>query len=147
MNQSVIYKPAHGGYSSDFAVSKDRVEDFRAIAEAAYGTESPLARNMSEAQQAAIVGGLQPHSVGDIYPLCVVAIANGDRIVYEVHDLQRDLVAIQRDYEEDDMSPIPEEPRFWHGASAAWNWANLLVEGKRWTLWRPRVGIKRTRGV
>lgn len=41
------------------------------------------------AQERAIAGGLQEHSVGDIYPLAVVGFGNGDFTHYEVHDIQR----------------------------------------------------------
>lgn len=39
------------------------------------------------AQEKAIVGGLQPHSVGKAYPLGVVAYANGDTTLYTVENV------------------------------------------------------------
>ncbi|MCA3173534.1 MAG: hypothetical protein ING25_10870 [Burkholderiales bacterium] len=46
-----------------------------------------------EPKAAAIAGGLQPHSVGDLYPLAVVTYANGDGTAIFVENLQEGTVA------------------------------------------------------
>ena len=46
-----------------------------------------------EPKAAAIAGGLQPHSVGDLYPLAVVTYANGEETSIFVENLQEGTVA------------------------------------------------------
>jgi hypothetical protein len=49
------------------------------------------------AQALAIAGGLQPHSVGDLYPLAVVTYDNGDDTTIFVENLQEGSVATQKE--------------------------------------------------
>jgi hypothetical protein len=51
----------------------------------------------TEPKAAAIAGGLQPHSVGDLYPLAVVTYANGEGTAIFVENLQDGTVAVLRD--------------------------------------------------
>jgi hypothetical protein len=46
-----------------------------------------------DTQAAAIAGGLQPHSVGELYPLAVVTYANGEGTAIFVENLQEGTVA------------------------------------------------------
>jgi hypothetical protein len=46
-----------------------------------------------EPKAAAIAGGLQPHSVGELYPLAVVTYANGEGTTIFVENLQEGTVA------------------------------------------------------
>jgi hypothetical protein len=48
----------------------------------------------SEPKAAAIAGGLQPHSVGELYPLAVVTYANGEGTTIFVENLQEGTVAV-----------------------------------------------------
>ena len=50
-----------------------------------------------EPKAAAIAGGLQPHSVGDVYPLAVVTYANGGNTAIFVENLQEGTVATVKD--------------------------------------------------
>jgi len=47
-----------------------------------------------EPKAAAIAGGLQPHSVGELYPLAVVTYANGEGTAIFVENLQDGTVAV-----------------------------------------------------
>jgi hypothetical protein len=47
----------------------------------------------SEPKAAAIAGGLQPHSVGELYPMAVVTYANGEGTTIFVENLQEGTVA------------------------------------------------------
>lgn len=98
---SAMTKAEVAGRTVDFEV-RDRVSDFRGIAEAAYGgtVTGRMSSSIPHHEQVeragagspkarAIAGGLQPHSIGGIYPLAVVGIGNGDEVHYEVHNLQR----------------------------------------------------------
>lgn len=46
------------------------------------------------AQEKAIVGGLQPHSIGTAYPLGVVAYANGDTTLYTIENVAEGKVMV-----------------------------------------------------
>jgi hypothetical protein len=51
----------------------------------------------SNPNAAAIAGGLQPHSVGELYPLSVVTYANGGRTAIFVENLQDGSVATKKE--------------------------------------------------
>lgn len=47
-----------------------------------------------EPKAAAIAGGLQPHSVGDLYPLAVVSYEGGGKVVHFIENLQTGTVLL-----------------------------------------------------
>lgn len=64
-------------------------------------------------------GGLQKHSVGDIYPLAVVGYADGDKLRFTVENLETGQVC-----------SCGEVVRAWHCAELAEAFAVLIKEGK-----------------
>ena len=55
--------------------------------------DKPVKPEHTTAQEKAIVGGLQPHSVGKAYPLGIVAYSNGDTTLYTVENVAAGTVA------------------------------------------------------
>ena len=110
MSESKAYKPAHGGYQGTVNGRMSRHGNY---------VGSP-ARSIE--QQRAIAGGLQEHSVGGIYPLHIVAIANGDEHRYEVHNLQTGKRAMT------DWKKAPFVPRSWAGNAGGYDLAHAFAE-------------------
>jgi hypothetical protein len=52
---------------------------------------------MNKAQNAAVAGGIQQHSVGGIYPYAVVGFANGSDVVWHLENLQEGTILVRSD--------------------------------------------------
>jgi hypothetical protein len=87
---------------------------------------------MSNAQNRAIAGGIQEHSVGETYPFHPVGIANGDLINWQVHNLQTgEVLSI-------DGAPgnwaVAESAIYWAARASDWAAIGRVPTGRwRWT--------------
>lgn len=105
MSQAQAYKPTHGGYPSAAHIVGVEAAQRCAI-------------------RRAVAGGIQPHSIGGIYPLSVVCIDNGDKgRHYELHNLQDGTAALVLSY-----SRYNKPPRRWAGNADGYDLAHTFAE-------------------
>ena len=113
MSQAQAYRPSHGGYPD--------------LGGKAMAPDVPPRDILADRQAQAVAGGLHATSIGEIYPLAIVGRGNAEKVVYELHDLQRGTIARCHGKE----SPARQWPR----ASLAYDYAVKLLSGDSATVW------------
>jgi hypothetical protein len=114
MSQAQAHKPVHGGYPSAAHI---------VAFESAQRSAIPRA----------VQGGIQPHSIGGLYPMLVVCIDSGDRgRHYELHNLQTGKAAVTYS----GYNPLV---RKWAGHAGGYDLAHAFAEdvqaGRELTDW------------
>lgn len=122
MSQAQAYKPSHGGYPGNVEAGALR---------------KPVPNSWERRRNAAIANGLQAHSIGDIYPYCVVGLGIDESARWELHDLGNGTRAIcDGDHA---LSAQRGKPRQWAngrgGFSMAYDFAVKVIEGSQRTNW------------